>query len=111
MKKVPFIKIELPLLYRDDLSLADKVVFARLELYARKSGMAYMAVETLAKECRLGVRTTQESLRTLLEAGMITREERWRETAVYRISGVAKYATPEPQSGVAKFAEAKSAPN
>jgi predicted transcriptional regulator len=89
----PFAPVPLTVLKDENLTPADKLVYARLSLFALKTGEAWMSKYTLARECCLNPRTVQRALKKLIEAGLITRELRYQKTPIYRVLSRETFST------------------
>ena len=44
-----------------------------------KKGQCYPAINTIAKELHLSIRTVERAIQDLLAAGVLKKEQRWRE--------------------------------
>ena len=58
--------------YLDDPKLEEKI-------YSNTDGQCYPAIGTIAKELNLSRRTVERAIQDLVKAGLIKKEQRWRE--------------------------------
>lgn len=56
-----------------------KAVYMYLKDRSNKEGQCYPAIGTIAKELQLSRRTVERAVDDLVRAGLVTKEQRWRE--------------------------------
>lgn len=66
-------------IYEKDLPHRAKAVYMYLKDRSNKEGQCYPAIGTVAKELQLSRRTVERAIDDLIRAGLITKEQRWRE--------------------------------
>ncbi len=66
-------------IYAEDLPHRAKAVYMYLKDRSNKEGQCYPAIGTIAKELHLSRRTVERAIADLLRAGLLTKEQRWRE--------------------------------
>jgi hypothetical protein len=71
-----FAQIPLDVLCRTDITPAAKLVYARLHLYSLKSGVAWPALDNLARDCGLSRKTTRTAIKQLGGEGLLNTEYR-----------------------------------
>ena len=62
-------------IYSSDLPHRAKAVY----MYLYTDGQCYPAIGTIAKELNLSRRTVERAIQDLVKAGLIKKEQRWRE--------------------------------
>ena len=78
-------------IYSSDLSHRARAVYMYLKDRADKDGKCWPAIKTIARELCLSRSTVKRALDDLCQAGLVTRETRWRENGgltynLYRLS-------------------------
>ena len=78
-------------IYASDLSHRAKSVYMYLKDRADSEGRCWPAIKTISKELNLSRSTVKRALDDLCQAGLLTKENRWRENGgrtsnLYRIS-------------------------
>lgn len=78
-------------IYASDLSHRARAVYMYLKDRADKDGKCWPAIKTIAKELNLSRSTVKRALDDLCQAGLLTKETRWRENGgltsnLYRIT-------------------------
>ena len=78
-------------IYSSDLSHRARAVYMYLTDRADKDGKCWPAIKTIAKELNLSGSTVKRALDDLCQAGLLTKEARWRENGgrtsnLYRLS-------------------------
>ena len=66
-------------IYAEDLPHRAKSVYMYLKDRSNKDGQCYPAIGTIARELRLSRRTVERAISDLMKAGLLTKEQRWRE--------------------------------
>lgn len=66
-------------IYAKELPHRAKAVYMYLKDRSNKEGQCYPAIGTVAKELQLSRRTVERAIDDLVRAGLITKEQRWRE--------------------------------
>ena len=66
-------------IYETDLPHHAKTVYMYLKDRSDKKGQCYPAINTIAKELHLSRRTVERAIQDLLAAGVLKKEQRWRE--------------------------------
>ena len=66
-------------IYAEDLPHRAKAVYMYLKDRSNKEGQCYPAIGTIAKELHLSRRTGERAIADLIQAGLRTKEQRWRE--------------------------------
>lgn len=66
-------------IYALELPHRAKAVYMYLKDRSNKEGQCYPAIGTVAKELQLSRRTVERAIDDLVRAGLITKEQRWRE--------------------------------
>ena len=66
-------------IYAKELPHRAKAVYMYLKDRSNKEGQCYPAISTVAKELQLSRRTVERAIDDLVRAGLITKEQRWRE--------------------------------
>lgn len=66
-------------IYAKELPHRAKAVYMYLKDRSNKEGQCYPAIGTIAKELQLSRRTVERAIDDLVRAGLITKEQRWRE--------------------------------
>lgn len=66
-------------IYAKELPHRAKAVYMYLKDRSNKEGKCYPAIGTVAKELQLSRRTVERAIDDLVRAGLITKEQRWRE--------------------------------
>ena len=77
-------------IYSSDLSHRARAVYMYLKDRADRDGKCWPAIKTIAKELGLSSSTVKRALNELCQAGLLTKESRWRENGgrtsnLYRI--------------------------
>lgn len=78
-------------IYSSDLSHRARSVYMYLKDRADKDDKCWPAIKTIAKELGLSSSTVKRALDELCQAGLLTKESRWRRTA-----GVPRISTGSP---------------
>lgn len=93
----------------DHLTAKAVAVLHNLALHSNKSNECFPALKTIAKECRLSLRTVQRALDELLSAGIITKKHNYRPNGsqtsnIYKIiTAVAERAAAIEQNAMLKM--------
>lgn len=66
-------------IYGRELPHRAKAVYMYLKDRSNKEGQCYPAIGTIARELQLSRRTVERGIDDLIRAGLITKEQRWRE--------------------------------
>ena len=66
-------------IYAKELPHRAKAVYMYLKDRSNKEGQCYPAINTVAKELQLSRRTVERAIDDLVRAGLVTKEQRWRE--------------------------------
>lgn len=66
-------------IYEKELPHRAKAVYMYLKDRSNKEGQCYPAIGTVAKELQLSRRTVERAIDDLIRAGLVTKEQRWRE--------------------------------
>ena len=66
-------------LYQSDLSHRARAVYMYLKDRADREGKCWPGIRTISSELRLSRSTVKRALNDLCEAGLISKESRWRE--------------------------------
>lgn len=66
-------------IYAEDLPHRAKAVYMYLKDRSNKEGQCYPSIGTIAKELHLSRRTVERAIADLLQTGLLTKEQRWRE--------------------------------
>ena len=66
-------------IYRAELPHRAKTVYMYLKDRSDKNGQCYPAIGTIAKELHLSRRTVERAITDLVRAGLLKKEQRWRE--------------------------------
>lgn len=66
-------------IYSEDLPHRAKAVYMYLKDRSNKDGQCYPAIGTIARELQLSRRTVERAIADLLQAGLLEKEQRWRE--------------------------------
>lgn len=66
-------------IYAKELPHRAKAVYMYLKDRSNKEGQCYPAIGTIAKELQLSRRTVERAIDDLVRAGLVTKEQRWRE--------------------------------
>ena len=66
-------------IYAEDLPHWAKSVYMYLKDRCNKNGQCYPAIGTIARELQLSRRTVERAINDLVQAGLIVKEQRWRE--------------------------------
>lgn len=66
-------------IYAEDLPHRAKTVYMYLKDRCNKNGQCYPAIGTIAMELQLSRRTVERAINDLVQAGLIVKEQRWRE--------------------------------
>ena len=66
-------------IYSSDLPHRAKAVYMYLKDRSNTDGQCYPAIGTIAKELNLSRRTVERAIQDLVKAGLIKKEQRWRE--------------------------------
>lgn len=66
-------------IYAKELPHRAKAVYMYLKDRSNQEGQCYPAIGTIAKELQLSRRTVERAIDDLVRAGLVTKEQRWRE--------------------------------
>jgi len=66
-------------IYEKELPHRAKAVYMYLKDRSNQEGQCYPAIGTIAKELQLSRRTVERAIDDLVRAGLVTKEQRWRE--------------------------------
>ncbi len=66
-------------IYAMELPHRAKAVYMYLKDRSNKEGQCYPSIRTIAKELQLSRRTVERAVDDLVRAGLVTKEQRWRE--------------------------------
>lgn len=66
-------------IYAKQLPHRAKSVYMYLKDRCNKDGQCYPAIGTIARELQLSRRTVERAIADLVQAGLLTKEQRWRE--------------------------------
>ena len=66
-------------IYGQELPHRAKAVYMYLKDRSNKEGQCYPSIGTVARELQLSRRTVEKAIDDLVRAGLITKEQRWRE--------------------------------
>ncbi|MFR5632382.1 MAG: helix-turn-helix domain-containing protein [Monoglobales bacterium] len=66
-------------IYASDLPHRAKTVYMYLKDRCNKENQCYPSIGTIASELRLSRRTVERAITDLERAGLLTKEQRWRE--------------------------------
>ena len=66
-------------IYAKELPHRAKAVYMYLKDRGNQEGQCYPAIGTIAKELQLSRRTVERAIDDLVRAGLVTKEQRWRE--------------------------------
>lgn len=66
-------------IYAEDLPHRAKSVYMYLKDRCNQSSQCYPSIGTIAKELHLSRRTVERAVSDLVQAGLLTKEQRWRE--------------------------------
>lgn len=66
-------------IYGRELPHRAKAVYMYLKDRSNKEGQCYPAIGTIARELQFSRRTVERGIDDLIRAGLITKEQRWRE--------------------------------
>ncbi|MCD8362386.1 MAG: helix-turn-helix domain-containing protein [Lachnospiraceae bacterium] len=66
-------------IYEKDLPHRAKAVYMYLRDRSNAQGQCYPSIGTIARELKLSRRTVERAIADLVSAGLITKEQRWRE--------------------------------
>lgn len=66
-------------IYSEDLPHRAKSVYMYLKDRSNKDGQCYPAIGTIARELQLSRRTVERAIADLEQAGLLAKEQRWRE--------------------------------
>ena len=66
-------------IYSSDLSHRARSVYMYLKDRCNHQGQCYPAIGTIARELQLSRRTVERAIADLVQAGLLTKEQRWRE--------------------------------
>lgn len=66
-------------IYSEDLPHRAKAVYMYLKDRCNQNNQCYPAIGTIAKELRLSRRTVERVIADLEQAGLLMKEQRWRE--------------------------------
>lgn len=66
-------------IYAKELPHRAKAVYMYLKDRSNKEGQCYPAISTVAKELQLSRRTVERAIDDLVRAGLVIKEQRWRE--------------------------------
>ncbi len=97
----------------DHLTAKAAAVLHNLALHSNKNNECFPALKTIARECRLSLRTVQRALDELLSAGIITKKHNYRPNGsqtsnIYKIiTAVAERAAAIEQNAMLKMRDLK----
>lgn len=66
-------------IYAEELPHRAKAVYMYLKDRADKDGKCWPAIGTIARELHLSRRTVERAVADLVQAGLLTKEQRWRD--------------------------------
>ena len=66
-------------IYAQELPHRAKAVYMYLKDRSNKEGQCYPSIGTVARELQLSRRTVERAIDDLVRAGLVTKEQRWRE--------------------------------
>ena len=66
-------------IYAKELPHRAKAVYMYLKDRCNQEGQCYPAIGTIARELQLSRRTVERAIDDLVRAGLVTKEQRWRE--------------------------------
>ena len=66
-------------IYAEDLPHRAKAVYMYLKDRSNQQGQCYPAIGTIARELHLSRRTVERAIVDLTQAGLLVKEQRWRE--------------------------------
>lgn len=66
-------------IYSEDLPHRAKAVYMYLKDRCNQNNQCYPAIGTIARELQLSRRTVERAIADLVQAGLLTKEQRWRE--------------------------------
>lgn len=66
-------------IYAEDLPHRAKAVYMYLKDRCNQQGQCYPAIGTIARELQLSRRTVERAIADLIQVGLLTKEQRWRE--------------------------------
>lgn len=66
-------------IYAAELPHRVKSVYMYLKDRCNKDGQCYPTIGTIARELQLSRRTVERAISDLVQAGLLTKEQRWRE--------------------------------
>lgn len=66
-------------IYAEDLPHRAKAVYMYLKDRSNQNGQCYPAIGTIAKDLQLSRKTMERALNDLIRAGLLKKEQRWRE--------------------------------
>lgn len=66
-------------IYSKELPHRAKAVYMYLKDRCNQNNQCYPAIGTIAKELQLSRRTVERAIVDLVQAGLLTKEQRWRE--------------------------------
>ena len=66
-------------IYSEDLPHRAKAVYMYLKDRCNQNNQCYPAIGTIAKELRLSRRTVERAIADLEQAGLLMKDQRWRE--------------------------------
>ena len=66
-------------IYVQELPHRAKAVYMYLKDRSNKEGQCYPSIGTVARELQLSRRTVERAIDDLVRAGLVTKEQRWRE--------------------------------
>ena len=66
-------------IYAKELPHRAKAVYMYLKDRSNQEGQCYPAIGTIARELQLSRRTVERAIDDLMRAGLVTKEQRWRE--------------------------------
>ena len=66
-------------IYAEELPHRAKAVYMYLKDRSNQEGQCYPAIGTIARELQLSRRTVERAIDDLMRAGLVTKEQRWRE--------------------------------
>lgn len=66
-------------IYAEDLPHRAKTVYMYLKDRCNRDGQCYPSIGTIARELQLSRRTVERAIADLVQAGLLVKEQRWRE--------------------------------
>lgn len=66
-------------IYHQELPHRAKAVYMYLKDRSNREGQCYPSIRTIARDLQLSRRTVERAIDDLVRAGLVTKEQRWRE--------------------------------